>query len=196
MARWAWRCRTPEATGPHSPTEVSTASNANGTEMKEGPGVGFGRGRPRSKKDSREPQSPAPSTAVHGRRDGAIEDARALEVDVEFEHRDGEGLRCRGGKKEIGREDTGVASLLVALGRADPSGDTIRSMQRWVIEAVTPEEADTLTGAVTAYHKIFVNGKKSNRMQWMRACREVGEVLRLVVGALDEDGPEGVSITL
>ena len=39
-----------------------------------------------------------------------------------------------------GRRDTGVAALLVALATADPSGDAIRSMQRWACEALLPEE--------------------------------------------------------
>lgn len=38
------------------------------------------------------------------------------------------------------REDTGVASLLVALTKADPSGDTIRCMQHWAVEALLPEK--------------------------------------------------------
>lgn len=53
-----------------------------------------------------------------------------------------------GQQEELGREnaslrnrgDTGVASLLVELAKADPSGDTIRSMQRWACEAILPEE--------------------------------------------------------
>lgn len=33
-----------------------------------------------------------------------------------------------------------MASLLVELAKADPSGATIRSMQRWACEAILPEQ--------------------------------------------------------
>lgn len=39
-----------------------------------------------------------------------------------------------------GPKDARVTSLLVALARADPSGDTIRSLQRWAHEAIMPEQ--------------------------------------------------------
>ena len=39
-----------------------------------------------------------------------------------------------------GRGDTGVASLLVAMAKDDPSGETIRSMQRWACQALVPEQ--------------------------------------------------------
>lgn len=38
------------------------------------------------------------------------------------------------------REDIGVASLLAALAEADPSGETIRCLQRWACDAVLLEE--------------------------------------------------------
>lgn len=47
---------------------------------------------------------------------------------------------ARGGGAVRGPGNTGVASLLVALARADPSGETIRSMQRWACEALVPEQ--------------------------------------------------------
>lgn len=49
------------------------------------------------------------------------------------------------------RGDTGVASLLVQLAKADPSGDTIRSMQRWACEAILPEEVWLLLLATLSY---------------------------------------------
>lgn len=48
----------------------------------------------------------------------------------------GEGKRRKG----RGRRDTGVASLLVALAEADPTGETIKSMMRWVCEGLMPEQ--------------------------------------------------------
>ena len=44
-------------------------------------------------------------------------------------------------------------------------------------------------------HGIFVAGQKSNRQRWMKACREVGEVLRLLVRAMDEERLEGEDVT-
>lgn len=41
-----------------------------------------------------------------------------------------------------GHGDTGIASLLVALAKADPSGETIRSVQRWACEALLPEQVE------------------------------------------------------
>lgn len=49
-----------------------------------------------------------------------------------------------------GRRDTGVATLLVALATADPSGDAIRSMQRWACEALLPEEVRGARAALLA----------------------------------------------
>lgn len=89
------------------------------------------------------------------------------------------------------RENTGVAALLVALAKADPSGDSIRALQRWVVEAVVPWWTVSGVDSVLASHDVFVDGKKADRMRWMRSCREVGEVIRLLVGALDEQGEEG-----
>lgn len=50
----------------------------------------------------------------------------------------------QGHRNRRGREDTGVASLLVALASADPSGETIRSMQRWACEALLPEQVKSV----------------------------------------------------
>lgn len=52
----------------------------------------------------------------------------------------GDEREARGGRATRGRGNTGVASLLVALAKADPSGETIRSMQRWACEALVPEQ--------------------------------------------------------
>lgn len=43
-------------------------------------------------------------------------------------------------------------------------------------------------------HQIFVAGQKRNRQRWMKASREIGEILRLLVGALDEDKLEGEDV--
>ena len=41
----------------------------------------------------------------------------------------------------------------------------------------------------------FVDWKDDNHLRWMRDCREAGDVLRLLVGALDDDGLEGAGLT-
>ena len=41
----------------------------------------------------------------------------------------------------------------------------------------------------------FVDWRDANHLKWMRRCREAGDVLRLLVGALDDDGLEGVDLT-
>lgn len=53
---------------------------------------------------------------------------------------DEDGGRKRSKPRERGRGDTGVASLLVALAKADPTGETIKSMMRWVCEGLMPEQ--------------------------------------------------------
>lgn len=45
----------------------------------------------------------------------------------------------RRGRRRV-RKNTGVASLLVALAQADPSGETIKSMMRWAREGLMPEQ--------------------------------------------------------
>lgn len=92
-----------------------------------------------------------------------------------------------------GREKTGVATLLVVLAKADPSGGSIRALQRWAVEAVLPRRTVSGIDSVLASHGVFVDGKKADRMRWMRSCREVGEVIRLLVGALDEQEGEEVA---
>ena len=44
--------------------------------------------------------------------------------------------------------------------------------------------------AFISTHEIFVAGRKNNRQRWTRACREVGEILRLLVLAIDEREPD------
>lgn len=52
-----------------------------------------------------------------------------------------EGAGGEGKRKGVrGRKSTGVASLLVALAKADPTGETIKSMMRWVCEGLMPEQ--------------------------------------------------------
>lgn len=41
----------------------------------------------------------------------------------------------------------------------------------------------------------FIVWKEASHLRWMRACREVGEVLRLLVGALDEERLQGADLT-
>lgn len=41
----------------------------------------------------------------------------------------------------------------------------------------------------------FVDWKDGSHLKWMRDCREAGDVLRLLVGALDDDWLEGANLT-
>lgn len=41
----------------------------------------------------------------------------------------------------------------------------------------------------------FVAREEKHHLSWMKACRETGEVLRLLVGALDEEELEGRNLT-
>lgn len=48
---------------------------------------------------------------------------------------------------------------------------------------------------IVCTHEIFVAGQKVHRQRWARACREVGEILRLLVGAMDEEKLQGKDVT-
>ncbi|CAM9947475.1 unnamed protein product, partial [Laminaria digitata] len=114
-----------------------------------------------------------------------------------------------GGGRVRGREDTGVAPLLVALAEADPSGETIRSMQRWACEALLPEQVGQApwraTGTIVDRNEVarclmstretFVVWQESKHLDWMRSCREVGDVLGFLVAAFEEEGLAGVDLT-
>lgn len=41
----------------------------------------------------------------------------------------------------------------------------------------------------------FVHWQDASRLSWMRACRETGDVLRLLVGAVDDEALEGTDLT-
>lgn len=41
----------------------------------------------------------------------------------------------------------------------------------------------------------FVDWQDGKHLRWMRDCRESGDVLRLLVGALDGEGLEGADLT-
>ena len=40
-----------------------------------------------------------------------------------------------------------------------------------------------------------MSGQKVNRQRWARSCREVGEVIRLLVWAMDEENIQGEDVT-
>lgn len=44
-------------------------------------------------------------------------------------------------------------------------------------------------------HEIFVSGQKVHRQRWARSCREVGEVIRLLVWAMDQGNLQGKDAT-
>lgn len=48
---------------------------------------------------------------------------------------------------------------------------------------------------LTCTRETFVMWEEAFRLRWMRSCREVGEILRLLVTALDYDGLEGRNLT-
>ena len=61
-----------------------------------------------------------------------------------------------------GRRNTGIAALLVALARADPTGETIKSMMRWVCEGLMPElvqytDIDVVVRLVCMYIVVFMH---------------------------------------
>ena len=41
----------------------------------------------------------------------------------------------------------------------------------------------------------FVVWQENKHLQWMRSCREVGDILAFLVTALDEEGLGGVDLT-
>lgn len=41
----------------------------------------------------------------------------------------------------------------------------------------------------------FVEWQDASHLRWMRACRETGDVLRLLVGAVDDDRLKGADLT-
>lgn len=117
LARWAWRCHTPE------PIKSTPRTKAFGKKKKE-----------KESNGSRKNAFEATNTAVPKHRDNA------KEVLSESRKEGGvleEGKACR---RLRGREDTGVASLLATIAEADPSGETIRCLQRWACDAVLLEE--------------------------------------------------------
>ena len=119
LARWSWFCRTPP-TPPITPTATSTPFS---------PSCARGGGRGGGGAES-----------VDGQRELAGDGGEGGDGDGGGGGGGGgAGGLSRGGRVR-GRGDTGVASLLVALAKADPSGETIRSMQRWVCGALLPEQ--------------------------------------------------------
>eukprot|EP00752_Nemacystus_decipiens_P004033 g3692.t1 len=170
LARWSWRCRTPDGS-PDTPTKdcVNDASNAD-TDV----------------------------VSAHNR---SVEGDEGGDEGGAGEGR-GAGMIVRG------RKSTGVASLLVALGKADPTGETIKSMMRWVCEGLMPEQVgeapwsaagtpvdrNEVARCLMSTRETFIDWRDDNHLKWMRDCREAGDVLRLLVGALDDDGLKGADL--
>ncbi|CAN0493121.1 unnamed protein product, partial [Ectocarpus sp. 8 AP-2014] len=96
---------------------------------------------------------------------------------------DTKGGREGSGRRKRGRDNTGVASLLVALAKADPSGETIKSMMRWAIEGLMPEQvaeapwsaAGTLADrnevarCLMSTREMFSDCRDARHLSWMRA---------------------------
>lgn len=140
FARWAWRCQTPEA----KPKPATTKR--------------FGKKR---EKDKSEEARAAAARAQLTPTEGTVTEEEVASTSappdsssscggeskgyrVDNDGGGGGGTDSVGKVRGRGLEDTGVASLLVALVKADPTGDTIRSMQRWACEAVLPEEVRSM----------------------------------------------------
>lgn len=66
---------------------------------------------------------------------------------------------------------------------------------RKLLESLAVFGVPQVARGIICTHGIFVEGQKSNRQRWMKACREVGEVLRLLVRAMDEEQLEGEDVT-
>lgn len=130
FGRWSWRCRTPK------PEAAPRADGKDGG--KDGGDGGDGGDDGGCAADG--------GTDVDG---GFSDDGRATGWGGEVDGGGGESgeqerrkrNRTGGGR---GRSNTGVAALLVALAKADPSGETIKSMMRWVCEGLMPEQVCTL----------------------------------------------------
>ncbi|CAM9778016.1 unnamed protein product [Ectocarpus fasciculatus] len=127
LTRWAWRCK------------LSEEEEAFAGKRKKSVTKSFGK---KSKKKMREAEAAAAAAAGRGEE----------EVMAGGKENGGEAAATADGGRS--REDTGVASLLVELAKADPSGATIRSMQRWACEAILPEQV-RLNRFVAAVHFLF-----------------------------------------
>ena len=153
LARWAWRCETPEVAKKMSSTK-SFGKKKFG-KKKNAKGVRKGSKLKQEEEGSDVTVLPvAHTTAAVGTVGGVAElgvegsqpstpPVVKCGTDRNVAEGGGEGLKPAGGGfvgGARGRQDTGVAALLVALATADPSGDAIRSMQRWACEALLPEE--------------------------------------------------------
>ncbi|CAM9187780.1 unnamed protein product [Scytosiphon promiscuus] len=166
LARWSWRCQRPEV-------------------------------------------SPSPVGDSHSQSNGIVQ--ANMDIGTTAIHQDGENRtqdRSRKRKKR-GRSNTGVASLLVALAKADPSGETIKSLMRWACEGLMPEQvgeapwsaAGTLVDrnevarCLMSTRESFIEWQDASHLRWMKSCREAGDVLRLLVGAVDDDRLEGADLT-
>eukprot|EP00903_Cladosiphon_okamuranus_P013411 g12496.t1 len=191
LSRWAWRCK------------ISAEEEATAGKRRKSVTKSFGK-KSKRKRETEEAAAVATAPAAAaaqagGEAGGASQDRKARELSGE------EAAAGVGGGKERSREDTGVAKLLVELAKADPSGDTIRSMQRWACEAILPEEMgeaaseapadrNEIARGIVCTHEIFVSGQKVHRQRWARSCREVGEVIRLLVWAMDQENLQGKDV--
>ncbi|CAM9485171.1 unnamed protein product [Ectocarpus sp. 6 AP-2014] len=72
-------------------------------------------------------------------------------------------------------------------------GDLARAGAQAPSEA--PTDRNEVARGIICTHEIFVSGQKVQRQRWAKACREVGQVIRLLVGAMDEESLRGDDVT-
>ena len=128
LVRWAWRCHTPELVKNKPPTKntskASRTSNKRRNNIEKRDRMG----------SAVSVEAPSPAALGHRHRN---ERQESFEID-------GGGVVQEGSVRS--RENTGVASLLATLAAADPSGETIRCLQRWVCDAVLLDEVCLCVG--------------------------------------------------
>lgn len=58
----------------------------------------------------------------------------------------------------------------------------------------TPTHDVQVARCLMSTRETFVDLRDASHLRWMKDCREVGDVVRLLVGALDDDNLEGVDL--
>lgn len=133
LARWAWRCHTPD------PIKSTTSTKAFGKKLEENKSSSF------KKIDIEATNDVGLNSRDNGKEGGILEEEKT----------------CR---RSRGREDTGVASLLVAIAEDDPLGETIRCLQRWACDAILLEEVLCFLGLglgllfIFCSHSLYYSG--------------------------------------
>lgn len=125
LARWAWRCELP----PLAPKKEGYKS--------------FGK-KKNNRKEKKEQDKGGGATPLTATPAAGVKAMKRNDKEVDS----GADLRSEGDKDVLGRgrASTGVAALVISLAKADPSGGTIQSMQRWACEAILPAQVCHVEG--------------------------------------------------